>query len=194
MGYFLSFFLPLFYISQLKTAREHQPGTSNFRQGSRFFFRQFATWEFCPIVSLLPFDISHHVPQRQPLIATLGKLDIRTPGGRAILTCPRRPHVLRALKRARPSCDALHSTPLAEVLLHRHRATRRPRAPRAPCWNAIFTGPTTPTRPAEPRRGFARRGRRRRGARDRARRNRVQQALQRRGRARALAQGPPCVF
>ena len=58
--------------------------------------------------------------------------------------------------------------------------TRSPHAPRAPCWNAIFTGSTTPARPAEPRRGFARRGQRRRGPCHRARGPRVRLALWRR--------------
>ena len=101
--------------------------------------------------------------RQSPLWAKLGILGS---GGGAIPMFPRLPRVLRAQKHA----------PLT--------------AARAPCPNAIFTGSTTPARPAEPRRGFARRGQRRRGARDRARRARVQHALRRRGRPRAVARGP----
>ena len=68
-------------------------------------------WVFV-IVSLVPFDISHHVPQRQPLIATLGKaLAYGVRGGRDPDMPPTPPRLASA---------------------NNHADTTPP----APCWNA----------------------------------------------------------
>jgi hypothetical protein len=65
-------------------------------------------------LSLVPFDISHHVPQRQPPIVTLGKVGTHGLRGGRDPDMPPTPPRLASVN------------------------NRGPTAARAPCWNVIF--------------------------------------------------------